>query len=515
MATNPGLSFKKVASKPTSGMTAGEIYFVTGDKTIYVATSATALAPFYGGEVKNVEYLAKNGETEKTQLKFTMMDGTSWSMDFSDCASATEVTNALNSLNIAYSTTGTATQPVYDSSKTTYLNGSVTFGKNKNTSSAEYVIIQETDDANLKLIRAGSTSTVKISGVNTPTDDTDAANKKYVDSTVSTTVNALTPNLTREEVKDTAGNVVQVHYYVTLSNGKKTNIDDVVAYFIKDGMIQDAELVTTAETGVTVPVPSVPYIKLTFNTDAGSQVIRFSVKDLVDVYTAGNGGITVDGYKINLKLQNASPATDKNILEIASDGLKINTYDNSETVTDGHFIRENSESAPNTWTLKINTNSEKTRIQDVIDGLDSTVTSAGYVDALKDSAQIGAKIVEADGKLTSVKIVTPATLATAASLNTLATQVSNLNITGDNTSSYKPGTLFSGYAGWTNSEKDKYITVSGDADEGTITLQHRTDVDNYSVTLTGIATPTNNTDAANKSYVDSKVSSALVWAVWS
>lgn len=129
-------------------------------------------------------------------------------------------------------------------------------------------------------------------------------------------------------------------------------------------MIQDAELVTTAETDVTVPVP---YIKLTFNTDAGSQVIRFSVKDLVDVYTAGNGGITVDGYKINLKLQNASPVEDRNILEIASDGLKINTYDTSDTVFDGHFIRENSESAPNTWTLKIDTDSEKKRINSVVD----------------------------------------------------------------------------------------------------------------------------------------------------
>ena len=455
---NPGLSFKKVASKPTSEMTAGEIYFVTGDKTIYVATSATTLAPFYGGEVKNVEYLAKSGETEKTQLKFTMMDGTSWSMDFSDCASATEVTNALNSLNIAYSsTTGTATQPVYDSKKTTYLNGSVTFGKNKNTSSAEYVIIQETDDADLKLIRAGSTSTVKISGVNTPTNDTDAANKKYVDSTVSTTVNALTPNLTREEVKDTAGNVVQVHYYVTLSNGKKTNIDDVVAYFIKDGMIQDAELVTTAEKGVTVPVP---YIKLTFNTDAGSQVIRFSVKDLVDVYTAGNG-ISI------------------------SDDNKISVKSNS--------------------TLKFDT-----------DGTLQVAKTPGALDIILPDGT-----TSYDGSATKSVTITPDSIgaATADSLNTLATQVSNLNITGDNTSSYKPGTLFSGYAGWTNSEEVKYITVSGDADKGTITLQHRTDTADSSIILKGIATPTDNTDAANKAYVDSKVSSAissaLTWAVWS
>lgn len=56
--------------------------------------------------------------------------------------------------------------------------------------------------------------------------------------------------------------------------------------FVKDGMLSAAELVTEAESGVTTEVP---YIKLTFNTDAGSEVIRFSVKDLVDTYTAGNG----------------------------------------------------------------------------------------------------------------------------------------------------------------------------------------------------------------------------------
>ena len=56
--------------------------------------------------------------------------------------------------------------------------------------------------------------------------------------------------------------------------------------FIKDGMLSGAELVTTAEQGVTDV--EAPYIKLTFNTDAGAQVLRFSVKSLVDVYTSGN-----------------------------------------------------------------------------------------------------------------------------------------------------------------------------------------------------------------------------------
>lgn len=55
--------------------------------------------------------------------------------------------------------------------------------------------------------------------------------------------------------------------------------------FIKDGMINNAELIQTAESGVT---EEVPYIKLTFNADGGNGVIRFSVKDLVDVYDGAN-----------------------------------------------------------------------------------------------------------------------------------------------------------------------------------------------------------------------------------
>lgn len=53
--------------------------------------------------------------------------------------------------------------------------------------------------------------------------------------------------------------------------------------FIKDKVVSSAELVETAETGVTI---ATPYIKLIFN-DASTPV-RFSVKSLVDVYTGAN-----------------------------------------------------------------------------------------------------------------------------------------------------------------------------------------------------------------------------------
>lgn len=53
--------------------------------------------------------------------------------------------------------------------------------------------------------------------------------------------------------------------------------------FVKDKVVSSAELIETAETGVTVEVP---YIKLVFNDT--STPIRFSVKSLVDVYTGAN-----------------------------------------------------------------------------------------------------------------------------------------------------------------------------------------------------------------------------------
>jgi hypothetical protein len=55
--------------------------------------------------------------------------------------------------------------------------------------------------------------------------------------------------------------------------------------FLIDGMLNDVELVTVQESGVTVEVP---YLKFTFNTDAGQKIIRTSVKGLVDIYDGHN-----------------------------------------------------------------------------------------------------------------------------------------------------------------------------------------------------------------------------------
>lgn len=71
--------------------------------------------------------------------------------------------------------------------------------------------------------------------------------------------------------------------------GKGTDTNNIIssfstADFVKDGLVSNAELIKVAEQGVT---EQVPYIKLTFNSDGGDP-IRFSVKDLVDVYDGAN-----------------------------------------------------------------------------------------------------------------------------------------------------------------------------------------------------------------------------------
>jgi hypothetical protein len=80
--------------------------------------------------------------------------------------------------------------------------------------------------------------------------------------------------------------------YADKGDGKRiylTGIDNAViasidaSDFIKDRFVKKAELIETAETGITIEVP---YIKLTFSDDVDP--LRFSVKSLIDTYTGAN-----------------------------------------------------------------------------------------------------------------------------------------------------------------------------------------------------------------------------------
>ena len=59
--------------------------------------------------------------------------------------------------------------------------------------------------------------------------------------------------------------------------------------FIKDGILDSVQLFETAESGVSTEVP---YLRFTFNSAAGKDPIRISVKSLVDIYRGD--GTTID-----------------------------------------------------------------------------------------------------------------------------------------------------------------------------------------------------------------------------
>lgn len=105
----------------------------------------------------------------------------------------------------------------------------------------------------------------------------------------------LATTLTIDIEKQGEGDAAKEYIVLKGVSGAEVSKVDASA-FVKDGMLSNAELVTVAEEGVT---EAVPYIKLTWNTDGGNKILRFSVKDLVDTYTSGDENLlTVEGYEI-------------------------------------------------------------------------------------------------------------------------------------------------------------------------------------------------------------------------
>ena len=90
MATNNSIKFCRVDGIVYEDLITGAIYFDTISGTIHVATSNTTTDKF-GGDVSDV-----NWNDETSSLSITKHDGTIISLDFSDMASASAVTSALN-----------------------------------------------------------------------------------------------------------------------------------------------------------------------------------------------------------------------------------------------------------------------------------------------------------------------------------------------------------------------------------------------------------------------------------
>lgn len=91
--------------------------------------------------------------------------------------------------------------------------------------------------------------------------------------------------------------------------------------FIKDGMLDSAELkVATVEDPVGTHT-SGTFLVLTFNTDAGKEEIDIDVTSLIDTYTEGDG-ITITDHTVSVKIDSTS--TDhENFLSVGTNGVKI------------------------------------------------------------------------------------------------------------------------------------------------------------------------------------------------
>ena len=87
--------------------------------------------------------------------------------------------------------------------------------------------------------------------------------------------------------------------------------------FVKDGMLNDAELVTATESSPVNGKTSGTFVKFTFNAGGDGKVIYLDVTSLIDVYTAGNG-VAVNGKTISIKL-----SEDEKHLEFTAGGVLV------------------------------------------------------------------------------------------------------------------------------------------------------------------------------------------------
>ena len=258
-----------------------------------------------------------------------------------------------------------------------------------------------------------------------------ASNEKIISKSSS---NELSSTLTIAiEKQGESGN--QKDYIVLKGiNGAEVAKVDASA-FVLDGMLDSAELVTTAESEVSIPVP---YIKLTFNTASQKQPVRFSVSSLVDTYTSGDTtALTVSGYQITPNTgavaENAGTLTTGGQVYTAIQNAtnQIQTITGETATTQGDYINVKVSAAKgtndNNYTLSTTSNVTTHAVSTAASGADGLATALDvktYVDG-----QVGTAVKTVDGSATEkAKTVTASDYAT---VKVTATTDSSKNVTLD------------------------------------------------------------------------------------
>lgn len=183
------LSFRKLsstASFPTSGMTEGTIYFCPKDHTIGIATSATKVEKYYGGNVKDAKY-ANN------ILTISYNDGTADAkLDFSDTASASAIAEELNKLKALHavaSTSGNVTTYKTVAAEITDALGKLDLAQAGGA--GKYISAVSQVDGQVAATASSFDATIPASNPSESTAPTTKAVKDYVDGKATSTTSGL------------------------------------------------------------------------------------------------------------------------------------------------------------------------------------------------------------------------------------------------------------------------------------------------------------------------------------
>lgn len=201
-----------------------------------------------------------------------------------------------------------------------------------------------------------------------------------------TTDKVLSTTLTVDIVSEGEGDAKTE--YIVLKGKDNAEISKVNANrFVADGMLENAELIKKQEEGVT---EEAPYIKFTWNVDAGSKIVRVSVKDFIDTYTVKEGSenyIGINNYEVEIKTSN---------IEETATGL-AKAADVYTAVKDEADERKAADTALE-YAIKDEEDRAKKAESDLQDAINAEVERAkeveGYLDYRLDNAEVSIDLLE-------------------------------------------------------------------------------------------------------------------------
>ncbi len=287
--------------------------------------------------------------------------------------------------------------------------------------------------------------------------------------------------------------------------GKDSTVISAIdcASFVKDGMLKGSALHKATATTGKVSIDGTEYslsgltsgktyIVLVWNDDAETDPMTIDVTTLVDVYTAGNG-ISIAGNVVSIDTSVTATKASVDALSTTVtaignkkiQGTKISEISDSGLTLTGANVKVTNAAAtlPSTYSAPTADDSIDTAVAKLAKGVSEARSSAGVT-------KVGGLTGEV--ALDTTTTATGAVKFTAnATNNTISAEVQGLG-----TAAEKDATEFATAAQGAKADTSvQYADASGN-----VTIAGKL----TAAGVTGIATPTANSDAANKEYVDGK-----------